>query len=477
MLITHGSAGTQLKHSQQDGRSSGLHALASLLVPKAHSASEAVTATERAPVSRRFSSLSHMPNSKATVPAADAAADVAAVTNSDMGPAVPWTLEVHPALSIPEQVTPQMSHADDLGPRAIHDDTPAPLVQAPDCPHEHMGRSASIKAFSPFLEAPCVQLRTLISPSRSPVGGLSLASVNVTHQEANPDITQAIRNTDPAVKPEMLTLSRRGQTVPLNTIARSDLYALHQPPHRAPSQLSPFETVQKASSVSRRTSVANMLQRLSTGTDCTSKKNSPHGAMLALCQLPIYCRTSSCSRKASVCLRSCRCFTPLPTTVQDMFRLYLFALALQICLLIPYMLKARARRQTGLEVACTVLDTLTFAAPPGLPSLMLLVGIVASQRLKKDSLQLMFPEILKRGAAVDVVCFDKTGTLTHSAVSWQYMDTHNHSGLCQSHCWHDSDVCSTWKTFCAVHSKAVLVCATSCCTTLCCVVLSCAALQ
>ncbi len=103
--------------------------------------------------------------------------------------------------------------------------------------------------------------------------------------------------------------------------------------------------------------------------------------------------------------------------VQDVVRLYCFALIIQLLLLVPYLIKAHERAQSAHEVILKLCDTLTFAAPPGLPSLLMLVGFVARRRSKKDGLQLMYPEILKRGAACDVVCFDKTGTLTHSAVS------------------------------------------------------------
>ena len=46
-----------------------------------------------------------------------------------------------------------------------------------------------------------------------------------------------------------------------------------------------------------------------------------------------------------------------------------------------------------------------------------MAGNVARQRLKKDNLALINPDVLNRGAGVDVVCFDKTQTLTSSAVS------------------------------------------------------------
>lgn len=57
-----------------------------------------------------------------------------------------------------------------------------------------------------------------------------------------------------------------------------------------------------------------------------------------------------------------------------------------------------------------------YAAPPGLPLVLLVIGAAARKQLTKDGLKLMFPEIIKRGALVDVVCFDKTGTLTDSKV-------------------------------------------------------------
>lgn len=99
-----------------------------------------------------------------------------------------------------------------------------------------------------------------------------------------------------------------------------------------------------------------------------------------------------------------------------MVKLYSFALVLQMLLLIPYFITAPHYSQTAHDVMIRLLDTLSYAAPPGLPSVLLLVGAVAQSRLKKEGLQLMFPESLKRGADIDVVCFDKTGTLTHSAV-------------------------------------------------------------
>ena len=84
--------------------------------------------------------------------------------------------------------------------------------------------------------------------------------------------------------------------------------------------------------------------------------------------------------------------------------------------MIPYMLKASQHKQTTTQVVFRLLDLITFVAPPGLPLLILLLAAVATSRLKQHGLVLLHPEVVKQGAAVDVICFDKTGTLTTSTV-------------------------------------------------------------
>lgn len=103
--------------------------------------------------------------------------------------------------------------------------------------------------------------------------------------------------------------------------------------------------------------------------------------------------------------------------LQDIGSLYLFALVLQCFIFIPYIIKAPQHGQDAKQVAWHLLDLVIYAAPPGLPLVLMLIGAVARSVLLKDGLMLLFPEIIKRGAAVDVVCFDKTGTLTDSLVS------------------------------------------------------------
>ena len=60
---------------------------------------------------------------------------------------------------------------------------------------------------------------------------------------------------------------------------------------------------------------------------------------------------------------------------------------------------------------------LMYAAPPGVPLLMVLVATVGKWRLRKEKMTLNFDKAMTNGACADVVAFDKTGTLTHSAVS------------------------------------------------------------
>ncbi|DBA71770.1 TPA: hypothetical protein ACH3X2_011036 [Trebouxia sp. C0005] len=98
----------------------------------------------------------------------------------------------------------------------------------------------------------------------------------------------------------------------------------------------------------------------------------------------------------------------------DVFHLYAFALVVQILVHIPYFARAATFKQTPHDVLRKIIDIILYAVPVGVPTVMLLIGRVAYQRLAKEKIALMFPESLKVGALADVVCFDKTGTLTHS---------------------------------------------------------------
>ncbi len=103
--------------------------------------------------------------------------------------------------------------------------------------------------------------------------------------------------------------------------------------------------------------------------------------------------------------------------------LYGFAFALQLCIFVAYAYKASHFHQTPLDIVHRLVDMLLRAAPPGLPSVFLLLGAVARQRLDKDGIVLLYPKALRLAASVDLVAFDKTGTLTDSVVRPRTSDT------------------------------------------------------
>ena len=88
-----------------------------------------------------------------------------------------------------------------------------------------------------------------------------------------------------------------------------------------------------------------------------------------------------------------------------MFRLYAFAFFLQLLIHIPYFIKAAT---TGSQVVHRLLDILTYAAPVGTPTILILIGRLSEARLAKQNMDLKFPEAMQLGGMADVVCFDKT---------------------------------------------------------------------
>lgn len=103
--------------------------------------------------------------------------------------------------------------------------------------------------------------------------------------------------------------------------------------------------------------------------------------------------------------------------MQDVMKLYIFALILEVAIFIPYCLKALQFQQSVANMLLHLADALVHAAPPGLPAIMLFCGFFSMVRLAKKGTQ-VFPPILRlrEGSKITVACFDKTGTLTGSAV-------------------------------------------------------------
>lgn len=102
--------------------------------------------------------------------------------------------------------------------------------------------------------------------------------------------------------------------------------------------------------------------------------------------------------------------------MQDVMKLYIFALILEIAIFIPYCLKASQFQQSVGDMLLHLADALVHAAPPGLPAIMLFCGFFSVVRLAKKGTQVVFPQILREGSQTTVACFDKTGTLTGSVV-------------------------------------------------------------
>ncbi len=125
-----------------------------------------------------------------------------------------------------------------------------------------------VTASSSFSALPHVQSRRLVLPPQRAADFCTnstrkaATSISFTHDGQRPQA-------------EMMLLSRRGQTLPEGLIPHSDVSALHHPPHRSSSQLLAFHTIQQASSVSKRASLANLLRRMSTGTHPPSDTASP----------------------------------------------------------------------------------------------------------------------------------------------------------------------------------------------------------
>lgn len=109
-----------------------------------------------------------------------------------------------------------------------------------------------------FSAMPHVQSRRLALPSHTAAD----LRTNSTREAAT---SINFSQNDQRPQADMLLLSR-SHTLPEGWNPHSGVSALHPPPPRSSSQLSAFHTIQKASSVSRRVSLAKLLHRMSTGT-------------------------------------------------------------------------------------------------------------------------------------------------------------------------------------------------------------------
>jgi len=132
------------------------------------------------------------------------------------------------------------------------------------------GRSRSLNSYSPFANAPGPQMSGALRPSPRTVSWPNLCPMDDSDQESTQDLSR--QSADEGLMSANAALSRRAQALPASAIMSSDLYALRQEPQeRPPSQPSDVQTLQKASSFSRRASLAAMLLKMRVGDDLSKK--------------------------------------------------------------------------------------------------------------------------------------------------------------------------------------------------------------
>lgn len=153
-----------------------------------------------------------------------------------------------------------------------HETAPGPAAASHTGNPDNIGRHKSLRA-NPFLEALHVELPASLIPTRAS-SSPSLHCLDVTSldiiQGNSQDITQHLGTSGQALIAGPAAVSSRAQTLPADALVHSDLYALHQPAGTTSLPLSPFQTIQTAPSLSRRTSLANMLQRMASKADSSS---------------------------------------------------------------------------------------------------------------------------------------------------------------------------------------------------------------
>ena len=105
-------------------------------------------------------------------------------------------------------------------------------------------------------------------------------------------------------------------------------------------------------------------------------------------------------------------------TLQDVLRIYAFALIIQVGLCMVYLATYRGRHPhtPAGDVVRRICEVVIHAAPPGIPTVMMFVGGSNRGRLQKNGVTVHAVDLLKSTGEITVACLDKTGTLTGSRV-------------------------------------------------------------
>ena len=143
------------------------------------------------------------------------------------------------------------------------------------------GRSRSLNSYSPFASAPGPQMSGELRPSSRSISWPNLPPMDDSDQESTQDMSR--RSAEEVSMSGSAAVSRRVQALPANAIMSSALYALRQEPQeRPPSQPSDIPTLQKASSLSRRASLAAMLLKMRVGDDLSKHSSESSGEAASL---------------------------------------------------------------------------------------------------------------------------------------------------------------------------------------------------
>ncbi|DBA75584.1 TPA: hypothetical protein ACH3X2_009138 [Trebouxia sp. C0005] len=235
------SSGARSKGSKEDHLHRTLQMLASIFT--SHSAPQKIVPTDCPANPHRSASFS--PGEAA--PASDGVVDVVAAYASQRSGSSCGSLDIkgnHPDVpasagtvikTLPEACSNQSSALDST------------------YPDHH----SLVTASNSFSALPHVLPRRFLLPSQIAAD---------PHTNSPTEATTSISFNGHRPQADMMLLSRRSQTLPEGVITHSDVSAPHRPHRRSLSQMPAFYTIQKASSVSRRASLANLLHRMSTGT-------------------------------------------------------------------------------------------------------------------------------------------------------------------------------------------------------------------
>lgn len=119
------------------------------------------------------------------------------------------------------------------------------------------------------------------------------------------------------------------------------------------------------------------------------------------------------------CKLACLLHQHMHACLQDCFRLYAYALFIQLILYTVYLIHYwQVPYHTPLrDVIQRTFEIIVHAAPPGVPTVLLFSSASHIGRFRQQGIIVHEPDRLKSAGETQICLFDKTGTLTGSSVS------------------------------------------------------------